>query len=128
VVAIILIAQMLGGPSNGAGTTPDTAGGTGSTQVAPTVRTVAPLSSDELSDDVCQIKVDNRLATIHEQPEVFAQEIFDVPPGVYTVEQVANVNFGGLQEQRWFLITVSGRQGWLQDSTFNIGEKSAACP
>jgi hypothetical protein len=76
----------------------------------------------------CWIRVSNRLTVIQEQPRFDAQEIVSVPNGDYMVLSTEIVDFGGLQDQRWFRIEVDGRQGWLRDSTFNIDAKSADCP
>ncbi len=76
----------------------------------------------------CWIRVSNPLTAIREQPQVLAQEIVSVPNDDYLVLSTEMVDFGGLENQRWFLIEVGGRQGWLRDSTFDIDAKSADCP
>lgn len=77
--------------------------------------------------DGCQITIANPLTVIREQPDVFAQEAAPVPAGVYPTLEVRNVEFGS-QDQRWFRISVTGRSGWIRDSSFDVDSKSAACP
>lgn len=76
----------------------------------------------------CRVTIGNPLATIKETPDVFGQDIIEVPAGEYAVLAIENNNFGGLQDQRWFKISVSDRQGWIRDSTFSIDGKSPDCP
>ena len=132
IVAIIFLIQIVSGDDdsvggiNGAvGTETATAPGPLPTSTSHPTSSVVPTPVPD--DDTCQIEVDNPLATIHEEPDNFSQEIIDVPPGTYVVEDFQSVTFGS-QEQRWLLITAAGRRGWLKDSTFNIASKSAACP
>lgn len=101
---------------------PTTAAPTTATPVPPTPTTEAPTAAG------CRVTISNPLATILETPEVFGQEVVRVPPGEYAVIAIEDTNFGGLQDQRWFQISVAGREGWLQDSTFDIAAKSPDCP
>lgn len=101
--------------------------------------TLPPVSTTALSSSTtevdsgtdCQITIVTiggfSLVSIQEEPSLGAQDVIAVPAGTYQVEAVELVMFGP-NEQRWFQITVSGRTGWLRDSTFNIATKSPGCP
>ena len=75
----------------------------------------------------CVITTANPLATTHEEPDAFSQEVMRLPPGSYQVEDIRTTTFVN-EPQRWFLVTVDTRSGWLQDTTFNIASKSVDCP
>jgi hypothetical protein len=108
-------------------------GGTGGTASGTTTHTTASSSTEgttastprsDPDPGTCVITIRNPLATIHEEPDTFSTEISRVPSGSYPVEEIASGDFGS----RWMRITASDRSGWLEDSTFNIDSKSAACP
>lgn len=75
----------------------------------------------------CEVVVANPLVVIHEQTDVFSQEVSGVPAGTYPVVGIETVS-SPIGSQRWFRISVAGRSGWLRDSSFDIASKSAACP
>lgn len=75
----------------------------------------------------CVITTANPLATTHEEPDNFSQEVIRLPPGSYRVEDSRTTTFGP-ERQRWFLVTADTRSGWLHDTTFNIASKSVDCP
>ena len=75
----------------------------------------------------CVVTIANALATLRERPERFSQEIMKIPPGVYTVARLQTVAFGP-QNERWMMIQVGTRSGWIPDETFTIASKSAGCP
>lgn len=119
----------VGGDNGGNGSTgttagPGTTGGPGTTSGTETTgrpgTTAGPV-------DGCVVTISNPLATLHEEPDEFSQEIGSIPSGDYVVEGVEIVSFGP-QQQRWLRIEVDGRSGFVRDSTFNIADRTADCP
>jgi hypothetical protein len=74
----------------------------------------------------CTVEISNPLASIHEAPENFSQEVGSVPPGSYAVLDVAVVPWAG-QDERWLQVEAGGQRGWLKDNSFNIDHRSRAC-
>lgn len=75
----------------------------------------------------CVITTTNPLATTHEKPDSFSQEVVRLPPGSYRVEDIRTTTFVN-EPQRWFLVAADARSGWLEDTTFNIDSRSVDCP
>ena len=75
----------------------------------------------------CVVTIANPLATLHQSPDRLSQEIVKIPPGIYTVARFQTVAFGP-QNQRWMMIQVGTRSGWIPDDTFTIASKTAGCP
>jgi hypothetical protein len=76
----------------------------------------------------CVVTITNSLVALKADPETFSREIIGVPSGDYTVLDYKVVNFGGLTNDGWFQIEVSGRTGWIVDNTWTINAKTQVCP
>ena len=50
-----------------------------------------------------------------------------VPHGTYRVITSKALSFGG-SSNRWYEISVDGKQGWIEDDGVQIASKSSACP
>ncbi|MBD2119319.1 hypothetical protein [Trichocoleus sp. FACHB-262] len=75
----------------------------------------------------CVITVTNSLVSLLSQPYTFSRQLIRVEPGDYKVtEQV--ITSLGKDEEGWFQIESQGREGWIEDDTWNIAEKNSACP
>ncbi len=139
-VLALVAAGLIGGDDTSTTATTDVAALPGTTVVTlstttPTVAIVPPPVTSGVDEAVtptasavgCTIVVANPLVDLLSLPDTFSQTILRVAPGTYPVEAEETTTFVS-RDQRWFLITVSGKSGWIQDSTFNIASKSAACP
>lgn len=142
-LAVIGIVQLVGADDEPAGDDPgivivdpepidrDGAGGAVESGAAERGATDEPDEAEESEGGSpgsgCEVVVANPLVVIHEQTDVFSQEVSGVPAGTYAVLEIETVS-SPIGSQRWFRVEVDGRQGWLRDSSFDIASKSAACP
>jgi hypothetical protein len=92
------------------------------------IESISTIGAELPDDGACWISIGFGRHLLLETPDVFGQTIIVIPQGAYAVEDVTTVSFGGLEEQRWFQITVDSRNAWIRDSTFAIEAKTAACP
>ncbi len=80
-----------------------------------------------LDKNTCEIYISNTLVVIYEKPQHFSQEIVKVPAGKYQVLDKTTTKWVN-QDERWLKISVGKREGWIEDNTWTIREKSDACP
>ncbi len=90
-------------------------------------RTATTTDTVEAPPSGCVVSTVNPLVTLKTEPDVFSQDVVRVPTGDHAVQEVQTVETP-LGSERWLKLVVEGRPGWIEDSTFNIASKSAACP
>jgi hypothetical protein len=74
----------------------------------------------------CRIEIRNPQVVLRDGPSDKETAGTGLAPGAYPVDGVSTVVFAD-DEQRWFLISVDDRRGWLEDDPAQVAARSAAC-